>query len=281
MNNSMINSMVTMRALQQKIDLVANNISHLDTNGYKRKDATFKDVLNNVVSQPQGFEKEGRLSPLGLPQGWGARLSQVQLDLSQGTLKETGVSTDVSISGGALFAIQRSITDSNGERINEQLYTRDGSFQWSVMPSDTEYRYLTTKDGWSVLNTAGEPIRVQMNEEIRIDEEGTLYAYRPSQPDSATAIGQIQLMRVIRPQYLQEMGYNKYGVAADAEIGAVLQAAAGGDDIAVKQGFLEQSNVSLSDEMTELMMIQRAFQMNSRAITSSDTMMQLTNNLRG
>lgn len=286
MNNSMINSMVSMRALQQKMDIMANNISHIDTTGYKRKDATFKDVLNNVVQQPQGFEKEGRLSPLGLPQGWGAKLSQIQLDMTQGTLKETGISTDLSIDGGALFAVTRQGTDPNGEAVNEELYTRDGSFQWGVFPNDPGYRYLTTKDGLLVKGVDDEPIRVLAEYEMRVDESGRVFAYQPSQPEAdAEEIGQIKLMRVIRPQYLQEMGYNIYGVAADADLEAVLQDAYlpsdKAEEVTVRQGYLEQSNVNLSDEISELMIIQKAFQMNSRAITSSDTMMQLANNLRG
>ena len=90
MNNSMINSSVSMHSLQQKLDILSNNIANINTNGFKKKDASFEDVLTNVQSQPEGFRQQGRFSPLGFNQGWGSKLVQIQTNLKQGPIQSTG-----------------------------------------------------------------------------------------------------------------------------------------------------------------------------------------------
>lgn len=286
MNHSMISSMVTMRSLQQKLDVLSNNVAHFDTAGYKRKDVTFEDVLTNVKQQPESFRKEGRLTPLGLTQGWGVRLGQVKVDLSQGPLSESGVSTDLAIEGQAVFAVLNSVTGPDGNPAMEEVYTREGSFQLTLRAGDTENTYLATKDGLLISDVNGQPIAIPSGYDMKVDEQGNVWAYRPSMPEAdAVPAGRIKLMRVMRPQYLEEIGNNRYQVAAGADRNLVVQDAFGPGGlergISVKQGFVEQSNVNLGDETAELMMVQRAFQLNSRAIASSDTMMQLANNLRG
>jgi flagellar basal-body rod protein FlgG len=286
-NHSMISSAVTMHSLQQKLDIIANNMANVDTVGYKRKEGTFEDILNNIKQQPKGFEKQGRLTPLGYVQGWGAKLSQVQFDLHQGTLNPTGNPSDLAIEGGGMFELIRNTVDANGNPVAESVYTRDGSFEQAVIPQDKANTYLATKDGYLVKGVDGNPIKVPVGYKMVVDSQGNVSALNPNKPESGAArIGQLKLVRIVRPEYLKEIGNNLYTVPADLNVGGSIvtnvdPAFLLAEKIAVRQGFLEQSNVNMGDEMSELMMVQRAFQMSSRALTSADAMMNMAYNLRG
>ncbi|MEX2459777.1 MAG: flagellar hook-basal body protein [Paenibacillaceae bacterium] len=288
MNHSLINSSVTMHAIQQKLDIIANNMANANTNGYKRKEATFEDILTNVKMQPKGFQREGRLSPLGLNQGWGAKLSQDQLNMAQGTLSATGVSSDIAIEGNALYEVTANTVDAAGNPVIKTVYTRDGSFELAVNPDDPDNLYLETKEGNFVNDTNGQPIRFPKDLKMFVDDKGNVTAINPT--DSGIApiqVGQLKLVRVVRPQYMQQIGENLFSLpdGLDNTQGQILQNVNTGSNlespVAIRQGYLEQSNVNLADEMTELIMVQREYQLSARAVTSSDTMMNLANNLRG
>jgi flagellar basal-body rod protein FlgG len=288
MNHSLINSSVTMHAIQQKLDIIANNMANSNTNGYKRKDATFEDILTNIKQQPKGFEKDGRLSPLGFNQGWGAKLSQAQMNLEQGTLSATGISSDFAVEGNALYEVTMNTVDETGAPVTKTVYTRDGSFDFAVNPQDPANLYLETKEGNFVNGTNGQPIKFPKGLKMLVDDKGNVTAINPS--DSGTAplqLGQLKLVRVVRPQFLQQIGENLYSLpdGIDNTKGQILQNVNTGSNlessVAIRQGYLEQSNVNLADEMTELISVQREYQLSARAVTSSDTMMNLANNLRG
>jgi flagellar basal-body rod protein FlgG len=287
MNHSMINSTVSLHALQQKLDMVANNIANVNTTGYKRKDASFQDVLTSLKEQPKSFQKEGRLSPLGYGQGWGSRLVQAQLSMTQGSLQATDSQLDIAIEGSGLFEINTFARDANNIMVPQTVWTRNGSFELSPSgdPANPDM-FLTTKEGQYVIGANDEPIRVPANHHVSILTDGRIMA---SDDANKTAppleVGQIKLVRVIRPQLLQQLGDNLYGLPPDiANRQEVLQTVDAAnntvDPITVRQGFLEHSNVTIADEMTELLQVQRAFQLKSRAVTSSDTMMGIANNLR-
>ncbi|GAB7055731.1 MULTISPECIES: flagellar hook-basal body protein [Paenibacillus] len=291
MNNSMITSSVSMHALQQKLDLAANNIANVNTTGYKRREASFQDVLTSVKQQPQGFQREGRLTPLGYNQGWGAKLVAAQLNLAQGSLQATDSPLDMAIEGSGLFEISTVVLDADNNPVQATRWTRNGSFQLSPSadPLDPDNMLLTTKDGHYVMGTDDNPIRIPINHRIQISPDGVIMAYNETEPGAAPIeVGQIKLVRAVRPQLLQQLGDNLYSLPGNitpAQQEEILQTVTAAnnevDPITVRQGFLEQSNVNLSDEMTELISIQRAFQLNSRAISSSDQMMNLANSLRG
>jgi flagellar basal-body rod protein FlgG len=286
MNNSMISSSVSMNGLQQKLDILANNIANANTTGFKKKEATFADVLTNINNQPEGFRQQGRLSPLGFNQGWGARLGQVQTNMAQGPIQPTQNLTDLAIQGDGLFEVAVSTVDpATGNPIVQPAWTRNGAF--TLSPDNQGTVTLSTGEGHFLVNTAGNPIRIPKNHRLSIDQSGNVLAYNEiditAPPLNA---GQIKLVRVVRPQLLREIGDNLFTIPAGiANTQDILQNVNGNlgnaaDRVEVIQGFLEQSNVNLSDEMSELVMVQRAFQLNSRAITSSDTMMNMANNLR-
>ncbi|CAG7655533.1 flagellar hook-basal body protein [Paenibacillus allorhizosphaerae] len=291
MNHSMINSSVSMHALQQKIDLMANNIANVNTTGYKRSEASFQDVLTSVKAQPRGFQKEGRLTPLGYNQGWGAKMAKPQLNMAQGSLKATDSPLDLALEGNGLFEISVTTQDTNNEPVRTTRWTRDGSFELSPSAdlTDPDSMFLTTKDGHYVLGTDNEPIRIPKNHSVKIGTDGVIMSYDEADKTlPPEQVGELKLVRVVRPQLLQQLGDNLYGLPSDLTMQQqedILQIVTpvnnNVDPITVRQGFIEQSNVTLSDELTELLTVQRAFQLNSRAISSSDTMMNLANNLRG
>jgi len=287
MNHSMINSMVTMHALQQKLDILSNNMANINTTGFKRKEATFEDVLTNMKSQPQGFQQAGRLSPLGFNQGWGAKLSQIQMNFSQGSLQSTGLQTDLAIEGDGLFEVATMTLDAQGNPVVSQnpVFTRDGAFELVVNPQQPDVVYLATKEGNLVRGVDNNFITIPKGHKFAVSESGQVSSYSGSVPEAGSELrGQIKVVRAMRPQFLQQVGENRYVIPAGVLPETVVQPVNGANQseaaIAVRQGFLEQSNVNLADEMTDLMMVQKAFQLSSRALTSSDTMMGLATSLR-
>jgi flagellar basal-body rod protein FlgG len=285
MNNSMINSSVSMNGLQQKLDILANNIANSNTVGFKKKEASFEDVLTNINNQPEGFRRQGRLSPLGFNQGWGSRLVQIQTNMAQGPIQPTGNVTDLAIQGDGLFQVALPTIDPATGK-NQSAWTRNGAF--SLSPDNQGTMTMTTADGHFLVDIDENPIRIPKNFRPSIDQNGIVLAY--SEIDHSAKpidVGRIKLVRVIRPQLLREVGDNIFtlpaGIANNQNILQNVNPNTGNvaDRVEVMQGYLEQSNVNMSDEMTELVMVQKAFQLNSRAITSSDTMMNMANNLRG
>jgi len=286
MNHSMINAFVSMQSMQQKLDVIAHNISNINTTGYKRREASFQDILTNVYQQPAGFQQAGRLTPLGFPQGWGAKIGQIELAMEQAALHATGNPLDFGIEGNGLFEIQRNSVDADGNPV--VAWTRDGSFQLMQDPANPGSLVLATQQGERLRGVDDGPIVIPANASIRIDENGRVFATDNANPEATPVeVGQLKVIRAVRPQVLINDGNNLFtlppGVDAADALETVDPATNDANEqmkVAIRQGFLEQSNVSLTDEMTELMTVQRAYQLNARAITSSDTMMNLTNNLR-
>ncbi|WP_127581150.1 flagellar hook-basal body protein [Paenibacillus koleovorans] len=289
MNHSMINSLVTMKGLQQKLDVIANNMANINTTGFKRAEVTFHDVLTTTMQQPAEFQQSGRMSPMGLTQGWGAKISSIQTQMSQGSLKETNLPTDIAIEGNALFEIAIQGVDENGLSVATPAWTRDGTFSLNARPEDPDNVYLMTKQGFAVLDVNDQPIRIPNYHKLKVTENGTVLATSEQDPsEPALEVGQLKLVQIVRPQVLQQLGDNLYTMPADIDpaLGEIVRVVAAdpnnpkAEQLAVRQGFVEQSNVTLADEMTELMLTQRAFQLNAKALASADNLMGLTNQLR-
>ncbi|GIQ61987.1 flagellar basal body rod protein FlgG [Paenibacillus cisolokensis] len=280
MNNSMITAMSSMNGLQQRLDLLAENVANVNTAGYKRKQATFSDLLRTVQQQPEAFERPGRLTPGGFSQGWGARMHMLQPDLSQGALKETGLSTDVAIEGNALFEV---VTDAEGTR----AFTRNGAFQLTLNGNgDT---ILATGDGYPVVavmtgadgQTVEGNVVLPPNYDLRIYPDGRLEAVNAE--GTAVGLGRLKVVEPTKPALLAAVQDNLFAVPNGVNRDDVLTDIVPGEGnrISLHQGYLEQSNVSLVDELTELINVQRAYQLSARALSSSDMMMGMANSLRG
>lgn len=288
MNRTMISSAVSLAALQQKLDMIANNIANMNTDGYKRQEASFQDVLTSKLSQHPDTNHPARATTPGLMVGGGARLHGLTLDLTQGALKETGRSLDFAIEGQALFEIEIPLFNAEDEpvlvedgQVFETAWTRSGSFQFSVL--DDGYKMLTTAEGYPVLLDNDQYVIVPGDSDIQVDETG-LVTYTDEEGMIQEA-GRLKLMRVLRPDYIELVGNNMYRLSAAVQDQDNVLEMVNFEDpaqrgIAVRQHYVEQSNVDLTTEMTELIMVQRAYQLNARALMAGDTMMNLANQLR-
>jgi flagellar basal-body rod protein FlgG len=275
MNNSMIGAMVSMAGVQQRLDLIADNIANINTTGYKSKQGSFEDVLANVQQQPSTYLQNGRAMPLGYNLGYGVKIASIMKNMEQGPLKETGLPTDLAIQGNAMFEVQ-----GNGQK----AWTRDGSFHFVPDPNDSAAMMLTTAEGYSVLDNNDVPVTAPAGSKVAINSDGELLI-RANGTGEPTVGQRIKLMDVQRPEGLEQRDDNLFVLANGATeanvFGAAGVAGAVPTDVSVRSGYLEQSNVDLASEMTDMMQVQRMYQMAARALTSSDTMMNLANNLRG
>ncbi|AZK45882.1 flagellar hook-basal body protein [Paenibacillus lentus] len=272
MNNSMISAMVSMNGIQQRLNMIADNMANVDTVGYKRKEADFQDTLNSVMQQSPEFQQPGRATPLGLNMGYGSRMAELSVNFTQGTLKETGNMTDLAIQGNAMFQVMT--------QEGEIGFTRAGNFNLQPNPEDPATSYLVTSLGNPVLNTDGEFIEVPSGSKLQIDGAGNIIAVDGT---VETEVGRIGLVTPLRPDSLIQKDSNLF-VLPPGEIEGVIIATSDlalEEQATIRQGVLENSNVDLANEMAEMMKVQRAYQLAARALTSSDTMMNLANNLRG
>jgi len=274
MNSSMINAINSMNAYQNKINTISDNVANQSTVGYKSKSAVFDDLLTTTKAQPEGFNLDGRLSPLGFTQGWGSRVTGIATDFTQGSLNQTGVLTDMAIEGDALFEV---IVDNAGTK----AYTRDGSFQISMNAAGQGV--LTTSEGYPVSGTLADgstgPIIIPNGYEMQVQTDGTVLAVNNS---GTITVGSINMVKAVRPDAMTAISDNLYAVSPGLNVDEVVARIIpnGDNKIAVRQGYLEQSNVDMATQMTDLVRVQRAYQLAARALSSSDTMMQLANNLR-
>jgi flagellar basal-body rod protein FlgG len=275
MNRTMITATNTLSQLQKQMDIISNNMANVDTNGYKRREATFTDLLVQEFNNQERANKEvNRLTPNGIRQGTGAKLGQAQLIMNQGALKQTGRSLDTALTKeGQLFKV---LVQTNG--VNEVQYTRNGALYLSPL-SDTEVM-LVNGDGLPVLDENNNPITINGEaKDYNIDANGQLTVTKTA---GATEVFNLGVVRVNKPQFLEQRGGNLLGLPANIAEDEVLTELTGGlrAEISLQQGALEQSNVDLSKEMTELINVQRAYQFQSRSVTLADQMMGLVNGIR-
>ncbi|QSF44761.1 flagellar hook-basal body protein [Paenibacillus tianjinensis] len=273
MNNSTIGAAVSMSSLQARLDIIADNIANMNTNGYKSKEGSFEDVLTRVQQQSKEYDQPGRSTPLGFNIGFGVRVATVTSNWEEGTMQETGNPTDLALQGNGLFGVQV-----NGGT----AYTRQGDFHFTPDPADTKRMMLVDNAGNPVLNTEGNPLTVPANVSAAIDEKGRVLT-KSGENDPVQLAGTIMIVEPLSKTALQAVDGNFYvlpeGVTANQ---AFLQRTPGeASAVGVRSGYLEQSNVDLSKEMTEMMQIQRTYQLAARALSSSDQMIGLANNMRG
>ncbi|GKU83648.1 flagellar hook-basal body protein [Niallia sp. NCCP-28] len=276
MNRVMLTATNTLAQLQQQMDSISNNIANIDTNGYKKQNATFTDLLTQQFNNQKDAEKEvNRLTANGIRQGVGAKLAQTQTVMTQGSITTSDRSLDTAFTKeGQLYRVQIN----NGDAAEIQ-YTRDGAFYLSPV-SDTE-NMLVTKEGYSVLDENNSPIILSNKvKDYKISPTGTLIADLNNGQEQNVNLG---VSYANFPQLLEKKGNNLYGIAANAGNANEIVTDLDGDlrgQIAVQQNASEKSNVDISSEMVNLMATQRAYQFQSRSITMADQMMGLVNGIR-
>ncbi|KWX77910.1 flagellar hook-basal body protein [Paenibacillus jilunlii] len=271
MNNSTIGAAVSMSSLQQRLDIIADNVANMYTDGYKSKEGSFEDVLTRVQQQSKDYDQPGRSTPLGFNIGFGVRVPTVTTNWEEGPLKETGNPTDLAIQGNGLFGVQV-----NGAT----AYTRKGDFHFVPDSANPDRMMLVDNTGNPVLNTQGKPLTVLTDVSAAIDESGQVWT-KTAENAPARRGEAIMIVEPFSKSALQAVDGNFYVLADGVTAQQAFKGAGEPSTIGVRAGYLEQSNVDLSKEITEMMQIQRTYQLAARALTSSDQMLGLANNMRG
>lgn len=251
-----------MLAQQLNVDTISNNIANMTTTGFKRQRAAFRDLLYQNIDRPGSTSSDtGTTLPTGLQVGLGVQAGSVYRIHSQGTLQVTENTLDLAIRGEGFFQI----TMPNGDT----AYTRDGTFQLN------ENGEIVTLQGYVVDPGVTVPSDATS---IDINSEGEVLVSLPNQTATSN-VGQIQLANFINPAGLEGIGDNLY-LETDAS-GSATTGTPGSEEFGtLLQGALEQSNVNVVEEMTELISAQRAYEMNSNIITTSDEMLQTVSQMR-
>jgi len=249
-----------MQAQQINIDTIANNIANVNTTGFKQARAEFQDLLYQNI-RPAGTASSASTNyPVGLQLGLGARPVASARIFSQGDFRQTGNPLDVVIEGKGFFQVRLP----NGEL----GYTRDGSFKQNSDGS------LVTADGGVLEPQITIPAEADT---IVVGKDGTVTATVAGQTE-AQQIGSIQLANFQNPAGLNAVGGNLF--KATAASGDPVTGAPGENGLgAINQGYLEQSNVSVVEEMVNMIVAQRAYEVNSRAIRVADDMLSQINQL--
>ena len=253
-----------MKAQQFNIDTIANNLSNVNTTGYKAQRAEFKDLFYANIKKTNVLDDAGR--PVNLEVGHGVMPTATKRDFKTGSFMETQNDFDVAIDGDGFFSILMP---------NEQvMYTRDGSFKLSV---DGEDATLVTSEGYFVLSEDDDVIVVESGvKDIIIDEQG--YIYGTDEDGETVDIGRLKLVRFVNTEGLQSRGLNLYSATTGS--GEEIPIEAEEMNSRIVQGYLESSNVKVVEEMVKMITAQRAYEINSKTINTSDEMMQMANNLK-
>ncbi len=244
-----------LEAQQVQMDVIANNLANVSTNGFKRARAVFEDLLYQTLRQPGAQSSQQTQLPSGLQIGTGVRPVATERIFTQGNLQQTGNMRDVAIQGNGFFQVL--LPDGT------TAYTRDGSFQ-----SDAQGQ-LVTSSGFHVQPAITIPPNTLS---ITIARDGTVSVVVPG-TSAPTQVGSIQLVNFINPVGLQSFGENLYLQTASS--GTPNSNTPGTNGLGLlSQGYVETSNVNVVEELVNMIQTQRAYEINSKAIQTSDQMLQ-------
>lgn len=237
---------------QTQLDVIANNLANVSTNGYKRQRAVFQDLLYQTMRQPGAQSSQQTQVPAGLQLGTGARPVSTAHLFTQGNLQKTDNSLDVAINGDGFFQVL--LPDGT------TAYTRDGSFQ-----KDNQGQVVTA-DGYPLQPAITIPADARA---ISIGTDGTVSV---TQGNTTTQIGNLQVATFINPAGLQSIGQNLF--LETAASGTPTPNTPGNNGAgAVNQGYVETSNVNVAEELVTMIQTQRAYELNSKVVSTSDAML--------
>lgn len=248
-----------MNSTQTNLDVIANNMANVNTVGFKRSRADFEDLLYQTIRTAGIENADGTQVPTGIQIGMGSKLSAVEKIFTQGDYQNTGNSLDWAIEGRGFFKVI-----SNGE----ELYTRAGAFK---LDKDG---YIVTSNGDRLQPEFAVP---QGTTTININSYGMLTASDKSGTPLASV--QLSIYDFANPAGLSSVGRNLYRVTPAS--GDPIEGNPGTDSFGtISQGFLEQSNVDVVKEMVDMIVTQRAYELNSKTVQTADSMLGLANNLK-
>ena len=259
-----------MIAQQTNVDTIANNLANVNTTGYKAEVAEFKSLLYQTI-QAKTTSANGENKPVGAQVGLGVRNSAITSIFKQGSMLASDSSTAFAISGEGFFALQ----GADGEK----YYTRNGNFLFTTAQNGM---MLANSDGLPVLDTAGRPIVLgtqYVASKIGVNADGQL-TYPDAQNNPQPMGIQIGIYQFTNPSGLTKVDSTMYQESAAS--GVAINEATNNNvrRSEVLQGYLEGSSVQVADEMVNLIVAQRAYEMNSKAITTTDEMLQQANQLK-
>jgi flagellar basal-body rod protein FlgG len=261
MIRSLWTSATGMQAQELNINVIANNLANVNTSGFKKSRAEFQDLLYENIRPAGAASSQDTIVPTGIQLGHGTRPAAVQKIFTQGDFQNTQNELDWAIEGDGFFQIELP----NGET----SYSRSGEFNL-----DADGR-IVNPDGFPLVPELTIPTDTVS---ISVGMDGTVSIIQ-ADDSTPTEIGSIQLARFINPAGLRSLGKNLYvpsGASGDEITGTPGENGFG----TIAQGFLEMSNVSVVDEMVSMITAQRAYEINSKAIQTSDDMLQIANNLK-
>ena len=277
MMRSLWTSASGMSAQMVKMDTVTNNMANVNTTGFKRERVEFKSLLYETMQRADLDPANQTGRPVNLQVGHGVRAAATSRMFTQGALQRSDRSMDFAIEGNGFFEIRRSE--------DEYFFTRDGTFH--LMPLDDGTLMLTTSQGFPVMDTERSTIIVQQGftaNDITASDLGVLFAqnHDPNEEEFLTALDhQIRIVQFQNPNGLEAIGGNLFmATVAAGEMMNEWEDGATNSRSRLVQGYLEMSNVQIAEEMIGLITAQRAFDTNSRGITTSDEMLQQANNLK-
>ena len=241
-------------AQQTQLDVISNNLANVSTNGFKRGRAVFEDLLYQTLRQPGAQSSQQTQIPSGLQLGTGVRPVSTARIFTQGNLQKTDNSLDVAVQGNGFFQVL--LPDGTTG------YTRDGSFQ-----KDNQGQ-IVTADGYPVQPNITIPANALT---VSIGTDGTV-SITQSGTAATTQIGSIQLATFINPGGLQSIGQNLFLETAASGTPTPNTPGTNGAGI-VNQGYVETSNVNVAEELVTMIQTQRAYELNSKVVSTSDAML--------
>ncbi|MEC4685251.1 MAG: flagellar basal-body rod protein FlgG [Nitrospirota bacterium] len=250
-----------MEAQKLNIDVIANNLANVNTPGYKRSRADFQELMYEEIKTPGAASADGTQLPSGIQIGLGVRPVAVQKLFEQGDFTPTGNPLDMVVEGDGFFQIVKPD--------GEIAYTRAGAFKL-----DSEGRIVTSE---------GYPMEPEITipsdtTQITINSDGSINATQPGS-SAPTEVGQLEIAKFSNPGGLKSIGKNLFEETASS--GVPTTGVAGTEGLGtIQQGFIELSNVNIVDEMVQMIVSQRAYEINSKVVQAADDMMQIANNLR-
>jgi flagellar basal-body rod protein FlgG len=250
-----------MQSQQLNIDVIANNLANVNTTGFKKSRPDFQDLMYQNLKTVGAPSTNSTTIPSGIQVGLGSKAASVTKVFTAGNITQTGNDLDLAIEGDGFFQIH--MADGT------TAYTRDGSFK-----KDSQGR---------IVNSDGYPLTPEMvipnnATKVTIGNDGTVSVLQAGQT-TTTTVGTIQMATFSNPAGLSSLGHNLYQ-ATDSS-GTANTGTAGQNGIGtLSQGALEMSNVSVMEEMVNMIMSQRAYETNSKAVQAADEMLQQTNSIK-
>lgn len=259
------NSRSSMMAQQEKLDCISNNIANVNTNGYKKVTVNFEDLVYDSLEREGYPVSQGKDGSTVLQNGTGIKTGEWTRDFNQGNLTETNLATDLAIDGMGFFEV----IQPDGSK----AYTRAGNFMVDATGTLVDQKgnrlSITDKQG-NEINKVGGPYKFEKNN-FHVESTG-IVTIKSDNKD--ITIGKMRVVDAVGNNSMSSIGDNLFMAKPGA---TVLES----KDYSIMQGYLEQSNVDIGTEMTDMIMTQRAFQLSSTTLKTADEMWQMANNLRG